>query len=122
MKYKFTQLKDLPDSPAGTVIRCRGTRTILNTPCYELIKKDSSGQGCIKDVPIGKTVFDNPEWYRKEIDYDRLIDLKCSECGETRGVVHIKTWYNHDRDSNSFGSNASVVFEYACGHNNKGLY
>lgn len=121
MKYKFTQLKDLPDSPAGTVFKCRGidhhwdcTSDRENHDFYEIVIPDRSG-GHIQSFRVGKSIFDDPNWFRKEVDYEKLTELKCQKCGETRADVHVKKWFVGDYDSDNYGPHAEVSLECPCG-------
>lgn len=122
MKYKFIQLKDLPESPAGTVFHGIGvkkrwdcTSDLKDHDFYDIVIPNEYG-GFVKSFGVGKSVFDNPEWFRKEVDYDKLTELKCPKCGETRVQVHVKTWYVRNYDSDDYGSHAEVSLECSCGH------
>lgn len=116
MRYKFTLLKDLPDCPAGTEFHCCG------------LERDSWNGELLYDVHFGVEaclglnknvggVLDNPAWFRKEIDEERLNDLACPECGHTRGVFFSYKYSCRDMDRDDYGEQFSVGFECSnCGH------
>ena len=118
MKYKFTQLKDLPNSPAGTVYLCREivsrwecNSDMSNYDYYQIIVGDY-----IREYKVGSSIFDNPDWFKKEIDFEHLDDLKCPVCGETRWTFVCDSYYQRDYDLDSCGVNFEVGFECICGH------
>lgn len=122
MKYKFIQLKDLPDSPAGTVFECigidnhwDGTSDLENHDFYQIIIPDGNRR-YINSFRVGKSIFDDPKWFRKEVDYEKLTELKCPKCRETRADVHVKKWFVRDFDRDDYGSHAEVSLECPCGY------
>lgn len=115
MMYTFTQLKDSPDFPAGTVFHCHGIE--------EKGWNGKDGQWYLYTTPedtfeheceVGG-FLDDPVWFRKEIDWAALDDLKCPICGETRGVIITKDFRGGDREEGYFNG-TEVFFEYVCGH------
>lgn len=75
MKYRYVLLKDLPEHKAGTVFR-----------------------GCGRYSRF----YDNPEWFRKEIDMTRTIDLKCPKCKGTRMFLYSDEIYNLNKEREGF--------------------
>jgi len=128
MRYTFTQLKDLPETPAGTVSRCNGVgrRTdwgdsrngYPTKDCYEIVLPDRVGT--MTEPFIGESLYDNPEWFRRDIDFDRLTDLKCPVCGETRASVHVDAKRVGDRED-GYHNTADILLEYPCGHPSRAL-
>lgn len=115
MRYKFTQLNELPDSPVGTIVRCLGIVYNSWAKCdeYEMVNECDN---TIFTVPVGKTIYDNPKWYRKEIDYRALVNIKCPRCGDTKGVFITDSYYVRDLDRDDYGINYEVGFECVCGY------
>ncbi len=122
MRYIFTQLKDLPRSPAGTVVKCIGIERRLDynlltyRPYYIISRVDERGINCIEYAEVGNSVYDNSEWYKREIDYESLADLRCPKCGGTKGTFFAKCSHEADIDSDRYGVQFSVGFECICGH------
>lgn len=106
MYYTFTLLKDIPQYPAGTVFQCEGINYPPNrklehkTPHYKMIDPRKK---CIVSIPVG-SVLDDPEWFKKEVDYTKLFDFKCPICGETKGIL------------------VGWTIEYACEHPSREIY
>ena len=94
MEYRYVLLKDLPEHKAGTVFRGFGKVSRL---------------------------YDNPEWFRKEIDEDRLIDLRCPKCSGTRVFLYSDEIYNLNKEREGFCRSgcieSALAFECVdCGH------
>lgn len=103
MKYRFIQLKDLPKTPAGTVFDCNGiesrwdgSRDIRKHDFYIILGlEDGSGYREIHWHRVGQCIFDDPEWFRKEIATDRLTELKCHACGSTKASLIYDSYTTH---------------------------
>lgn len=120
MKYNFVQLKDLPDYPAGTIHHCKGiikqwngTKDMTSYPYY-LIQIGKNKKTF--EYPVGKSIYDKKDWFKKEIAYDDLVDMKCPNCDGTRVDLKIKSYYEKDYDSDYYGINISVWAECPCGN------
>lgn len=116
MFYKLTLLKDLPGYPAGTQFSFRhgryqyvtehGLETNINA------KMGLYGSNKMKSLfPIPEEIIDDPEWIKIEVDYSKIIDLACPECGETRADMSFSDASGIDGVRGIF-----VHLEYACGH------
>ena len=112
MRYKITKLYDSPEAPKGTVYHVLRESNFLGKQQYEYYQE---GETYIRYTPIGGN-FDNPKWYKKEIEYDCLTDLKCPKCSDTRGDFFSKSYYISDYDSDRYGTQFAVGFECVCGH------
>ena len=117
MRYKFTLLQDLPNIKKGTVFKCRGIEDyskgpygFKKVPCYAV-----NINGHTEHHEVGGD-FDNPTWYKKEIDEAELMELTCPKCSAVRGVPFDITWYNRDLESDEYGVQYAVGFECVCGH------
>lgn len=112
MFYTFTQLKDLPTSDAGTVFHSVGTvyRRVDGkaTPFYKIVNGSD-----VKLEPVGG-VFDNPDWFRKEVELEKTIDLKCPMCGSTNGLFITDSYHIDAPDSDDLCY--EIAFECVCGH------
>lgn len=117
MKYKFTQLKDLPGSDAGTVYKCNGVGKLFrklagcSETCYEMVI-----DGYIQYAPVNKTVLDDPKWFKREIDYDGLRSFCCPKCGNSNLRAYKNCWHCSDMDSDDYGDHCTVKFECPCGY------
>jgi hypothetical protein len=65
-----------------------------------------------------KKLVDDPIWVKKEIDFDSCKDLKCPECGETRGLLTVDSYRTGDK-YDGYHSTSDIYFEYVCGHKRK---
>ena len=114
MQYKCTQLKDSLTSPIGTVFIICG---IEEEKFYDVWQLQADGS-LIKlnyRCPIGGHL-DNPEWFKKEIYKDSLIDLKCPKCGNTEGEFFSTKYCNHNYEDDDYGVQFAVGIECICGH------
>ena len=106
MYYTFTLLKNLPQHPAGTVFQCEGISYPPNRklerkiPHYKIVDPHKK---CIIAIPVGGAL-DDPEWFKKEVDFAKVFDFKCPICGETRGIL------------------VKWAVEYVCGHPSRKIY
>lgn len=114
MRYKLTLLKDLPEYEAGTEF------SLVQSWEYdeEYLYLRSNGE---RVFGISEKTLNNPAWFKKEIDTERLADLACPVCGSTRGVFFSHSFHNTDMDSYDYGTHFSVGFECECG-NKRVLY
>ena len=94
MQYKCTQLKDSLTSPIGTVFIIRGVEEEKFYNVWQL-QADGSLIKLNYRCPIGGHL-DDPEWFKKEIYKDSLIDLKCPKCGNTEGEFFSTKYCNHN--------------------------
>ena len=115
MQYKYTLLKDFLTYPAGTIFIVRG---VEENKYYDtwLLQDD----GCIiklnyKLFPIN-SFLDNPEWVKKELDEDNLIDLKCPKCGATKGDFFNTKYYNSHYNDDDYGIQFAIGIECICGY------
>lgn len=120
MIYALTLLKDLPEYPAGTIFKLYGMRMpdgLRKKPFYEVgvPNKYWPGHMDVKYYSVGSFI-DDPKWFKKEIDTDYLVDLKCPKCGKTEGNFFSTSYYGRHFDSNDYGVQFSVGFECVCGH------
>lgn len=122
MYYEYTLLKDLPGCKAGK------TYTFNEVP-DEAPKevKDRYGESCFLnhtrrlkgddcEITVDEKTLNDPEWFKKEIGYDRCNDVKCPICGETRGVMYVTKKRKYIWDWDTRGDVVKVYYEYACGH------
>lgn len=97
MYFRFTQLKDLPEAPAGTV--------------KELyIAPTKRAHQCLNPL------LENPEWYAKEPMLEHLVELKCPKCGSTKASPYVAAYKNRDYDSDYYGINYDIALECPCGY------
>lgn len=112
MFYKFTQLKDLPTSDAGTVFHSVGTvyRRIEGkiTPFYKIVNGTD-----VKLEPVGG-VYDNPDWFEKTVEIEQTQDLRCPVCGATNGLFITDSYHRDTPDSDDICF--EIAFECICGH------
>lgn len=96
MYFKFTQLKDLPGSPAGTIkiVNIEPTRKAHEYP---------------------DPLLEDPEWYAKEPQIETLVELKCPKCGSTKASPYVAAYKNRDYDSDYYGINYEIALECPCG-------
>lgn len=112
MRYKVTKLYDSPDAPKGTVYYILRESSFLGKRRYEYIKEGTT-EICYQAVG---GVFDDPQWFKKEIDYENLSNLKCPKCNETRGTFFSTSYYCRDIDADEYGTQFAIGFECVCGH------
>ena len=112
MYHKFTQLKDLPTSDAGTVFHSVGTvyRRVDGkvTPFYKIVNGSD-----VKLEPVGG-VFDNPDWFKKEVELEKMLTLQCPICGDTRGLFITDSYQKETPETAE--PCFEVAFECVCGH------
>ena len=115
MRYKFTQLKELSNSAKGTEYSCLGIREhyikdkgFVN--CYEISYKKNPNQRnyYIEYVPVGETVLDKPEWFKREIDYNNLDNLQCPKCGGF--------YYQISAHFQNYNKHCIITLECPCGY------
>lgn len=89
--------------------------------------KDRCGESCFWDhtrrlqgdgckITVDEKTLNNPEWFKKEIGYDRYNDVKCPICGETRVVMYVTKERKYIWDWDTRGDVIKVYYEYACGY------
>ena len=103
MIYKCTLLKELPDYPIGTVFKAKQGHD-FGVDYYECYNYNAL-----------RNLVDNPTWVKKEIDFDSCKDLKCPECGGTRGIITGIAYKTGDK-YDGYRCTADVYFECICGH------
>lgn len=111
MRYKITTLFDSPDMPIGTEIRAKEiykSGKVAYLECY------SDLRGYCWNAPVDK--YDDPKWYKKELNEDWISDISCPKCGSTKGFLFSDSYYNSDLDDDSHGCNYSVGIECICGY------
>ena len=87
MIYKVTLLKDTPDLKAGAMwvyFTENGKPDFANQidpKTFEVLYDEEL-------MPNG--ILNDPEWAKVEPFYEKLDDLRCPLCGETRG--HLMVW------------------------------
>ena len=112
MFHTFTQLKDLPTSIAGTVFHSVGTvyRRVDGkvTPFYKIVNGSD-----VKLEPVGG-VFDNTDWFRKEVEMEKTVDIRCPVCGSTNGLFVLDSYHKDTPDTDDICF--EVAFECVCGH------
>ena len=117
MKYRFVLLKDLPEFKASSTFPLyRVKKTLDEKLCYEI----TTPKGNIRWIEVGG-VLDDPEWFRKEIDEDRSIDLKCPKCAGTRVFLYHDEIYNLNKERDGFCRSGCIESALAfqcvsCGH------
>ena len=112
MRYKLTLLKDLPNFPKGTVFKYSvGKKMLLSSFRKQQFLGLYDSDRLTWPPIIPENIINDPEWIKKEVDYDSLIDLKCNVCGETRGEISVNT-----TKCSYGGHSVEVYFEYACKH------
>ena len=122
MRQKLTLLKDLPDYPAGTVFYIKDIRRSYaceDGPFYEVSVPDeipNSGRRILKYYRVGNSIIDDPTWFRREIDHEHLVNLRCPLCGETHGEFFSTSYYRRNMDSDDYGVQYGIGFECLCGH------
>jgi len=94
MVYKCTLLKDTLLFPAGTVFTAKERGQYYE--CYE--------HNCLAFL------VDDPVWVKREVYLEKSQDLKCPECGETKGFMSL----NFHR--NGYDNIVVIRFKYVCGH------
>lgn len=119
MMYKLTLLKDLPNYPAGTVFKSnlKPRTNIHNARVYEVIVpyRGNTNDLIIESWSVGG-IIDDPDCFKKEIDSDELVDLRCPKCGGTQGDFFSTDYYRNDMGYDDYGVQFSVGFECLCGH------
>lgn len=115
MFYKLTLLKDLPGIPAGTQFSYRHGYYHIEQKHFSKLRFQD--RMCIYGsdkmsmlFPLPEEIIDDPEWIKKEVDHDKLVDLACPVCGETKVDMSFETL---GVDKHIF-----LHIEYACGHYN----
>lgn len=103
MIYKCTLIKDTPQFPAGTVFTAEDSEGFRGRR-YECYKHDSLA-----------SLVDDPKWVKKEVFVEKAKDLRCPQCGETRGFMSVVAYLEGDRYE-GYSNAAKVYFEYICGH------
>ena len=111
MKYKITTLFDSPDMKIGTIIYAK---EIYRKGKVEYLECCVEGQNYVWRSAVNK--FDNPKWYKKELDDNYISNISCPKCGSTNGILFSDSYYDSDIDSNSHGCQYSVGIECVCGH------
>ncbi len=111
MRYKITTLYDSPEVPIGTVYR---VKEIYKNGEIAYLEYSSEAFPYLTRGPVDK--FDNPKFYKKEIDDEWISDMVCPKCGSTKGLLFSEDYHVHDIDSNNYGCNYSVGIECICGH------
>lgn len=117
MKYRFVLLKDLPGFKAGSKFPLYRVRKCLNETYYDIGLPD---KGYVEKKSI-VDILDDPEWFRKEIDEDRLIDLKCPKCTGTHVFLYSDEIYNLNKERDGFSRagciESALAFQCVnCGH------
>lgn len=124
MKYNLILLKDTPDWSAGTVFKQNGTVAhgwsiceAKGGPFYDIAVPEGKGYVCEDPAKYPYGCFlDDPSWVRREIDENRIHNLKCPACGSTQGMLFATSWYVCDMDRDDYGVQYSVGIECVCGH------
>lgn len=112
MRYKVTKLYDSPEAPKGTIYYILRETLFLGKWRYEYVKEGTSE---ICYCAVGGT-FDDPKWFKKEIDYENIPDLRCPKCGGTQGSFFSTSYYRRDPDADDYGTQFAIGFECVCGH------
>ena len=119
MMYRLTLLKDLPNYPSGTIFKSelKPRTTLRNTRVYEVIVPyhGNTNNYIMENWTVGG-IIDDPNWFKKEIDQDELVNLRCPKCGGTQGAFFSTDYYRHDSGYDDYGLQFSVGFECLCGH------
>ena len=101
MIYKVTLLKDTPDLKAGAM--------------WVYFTENGKPDFANQIDPKTFEVLNDPEWAKVEPFYEKLDDLRCPLCGETRG--HLMVWpFSYTDSDGDRCLAASAKMEYACGH------
>ena len=117
MYYKYTLLKDLPDAKAGT-------NQTLNEPPEEVgceLDEKVYLQHDDKRIELNRTLLQNPEWFKKEIDDRYIGEIKCPICGETRGRMYITKKVVYNRKWENRAHEVTVWYEFICGHGTQNI-
>lgn len=120
MQYRYTLLKDLPEYPKGTVFTVYGTVDYYGCtkgPFYEVGIQDEIYPDLMNLLyfEVGG-FFDDPTWFRKELDANALTDMTCPKCGSTNGFLFHESYHQSDEDRDDYGTQFAVGIECTCGH------
>lgn len=123
MYYKYTLLKDLPEAKAGT-------SWTFDEPPEELKKeyRNKLDDETInlraenQSFSLSTKTLKNPEWFKKELAEDSLVEIKCPICGETHGRVYATKEYKYVWDDDARENVFTTWFEFACEHGTREIF
>ena len=118
MYYKYTLLKDLPEAKAGTAWTFSEPPKEVEREYHSLgetVHVEHNG----KRFCLSRDTLMNPEWFKREIDKEYLMEIKCPICGETHGRMYLTKEYKYVWKEDAHANEVSVWFEFACGHGNQ---